>query len=135
MGHVIPKSGNAAHITEAVSTFVSAKSHEVFAVGCDETNTNTSNRGGVVTLLEHTFNRPLQWLKCQLHANELPLRHLINHLDGETNGPIGRKLVNCESIDVVIYKIIESKLCIHAGLQPLIAFFGYMYHQVNHQAT
>ena len=33
------------------------------------------------------FAKPLQWLVCQLHADELPLRHLLEHLDGVTAGP------------------------------------------------
>ena len=36
-----------------------------------------------------------------LHANELPLRHLLSNLDGKTSGPrftgpIGKLLQNCE---------------------------------------
>lgn len=104
LGHVVPESGTAAHIMASISTFITNNSNEVFAVGCDGTNTNTGNKGGVVTLLEQKLNRLVQWLICQLHANELPLRHFINHLDGETNGPrgftgpIGRKLINCDRV-------------------------------------
>ena len=31
----------------------------------------------------------MQWIVCQLHANELPLRHLMQKLDGKTNEPAG----------------------------------------------
>ncbi|GBN62338.1 hypothetical protein AVEN_243262-1 [Araneus ventricosus] len=37
--------------------------------------------------MELILNRPLQWLVCQLHANELPLRHLFAHVDRTTTGP------------------------------------------------
>jgi len=59
----------------------------LIAVGCDGTNVNTGNAGGIIALLEKHLNKPLQWLVCQLHANELPLRHLLKYLDGETCGP------------------------------------------------
>ena len=48
----------------------------------------------------------MQWLICQLHANELPLRHLLQNLDGKTKGPsfftgtLGKKLEKCETIYV-----------------------------------
>ena len=42
----------------------------------------------------------------QLHANELPLRHLLQNLDRKTKGPstftgtLGKKLKKCENIYV-----------------------------------
>ena len=56
-------------------------------IGCDGTNVNTGAVEGVIRLLEEHLNRPLQWLACMMHANELPLRHLINKLDGVIQGP------------------------------------------------
>ena len=62
------------------------------------------------------LNKPLQWFVCQLHANELPLRHLFEHLDGPTNGPkgfsgpIGKSLVACEKLPVVKYTPINCVL-------------------------
>jgi len=56
----------------------------------------------------------MQWLVCQLHANELPLRHLVQHLDGATSGtrafsgPIGKGIVMCEKLPVVGFDKIES---------------------------
>ena len=57
------------------------------AIGCDGTNVNSGVKGGVIRLLELELGRPLQWLICLLHANELPLRHLLQKLDGVTHGP------------------------------------------------
>jgi len=77
------------------------------AVGCDGTNTNTGNRGGVIRLMEVEIGRALQWLVCLLHTNELPLRHLLQNLDGVTHfptsfsGPIGKAIQACESMPVV----------------------------------
>ncbi|GBN65783.1 hypothetical protein AVEN_265437-1 [Araneus ventricosus] len=51
--------------------------------------------------------RPLQWVVCQLHSNEHPLRRLIEHLDGSTTGPqgfsgsIGKILSNCEHLLII----------------------------------
>ena|SRR6218665_1411572 len=74
----------------------------IVAVGCDGTNVNTGRIGGIVRLLELEFVKLLQWFVCQLHANELPLRHLLEYLDGVTagtrefTGPIGKSMANCE---------------------------------------
>lgn len=101
-GHVVPKSCAAMEIVSAISTFLGVKSFSsVCSIGCDGTNTNTGTRGGVIVLWGQQINRPLQWLVCQLHANELPLRHLICSLDGVTSGPrcfsgpIGMSLSDC----------------------------------------
>lgn len=50
---------------------------------CGEgTNVNTGRKSGVIVLLEKYLQNPIQWLICQLYANELPLRHLFQHFDG-----------------------------------------------------
>lgn len=53
---------------------------------------------------------------CLLHANELPLRHLFEHLDGKTTGPrsftgvIGKALKGCENLPVVQFTSIACEL-------------------------
>lgn len=92
IGHFVPEPGSAAYITAAMTKYLSTNGlsdSKLNVIGCDGTNTNTWGKGGVITLLEQKLRRPLQWLICQLHANELPLRHLINHLDWVTSGPTG----------------------------------------------
>ncbi|GBM53384.1 hypothetical protein AVEN_191451-1 [Araneus ventricosus] len=48
------------------------------------------------------LNRSLQWCICLLETNVLPLRHLLNSLDGATTGPkqffrpIGKAIKICE---------------------------------------
>jgi hypothetical protein len=80
------------------------------AVGCDATVVNTGRKGGIVRLAEERIGRPLQWLICLLHINELPLRHLMEKIDGATTGPkafagaIGKSLILCEQMDVVNYQ-------------------------------
>ncbi|GBM55607.1 hypothetical protein AVEN_42337-1 [Araneus ventricosus] len=67
--------------------------------------------------MELILNRRLQWLVCQLHANELPLRHLFAHVDRTTTGPrsltseIRKSLVGCEKLPVVSSTPIENTLC------------------------
>ena len=61
------------------------------AVVADGTNTNTGWRDGCIAHLERKIHpaRPLLWLICQAHGNELPLRALFTHCDGGhgTSGP------------------------------------------------
>lgn len=68
----------------------------------------------MIRLIEKKLNKPVQWLVCQLHANELPLRHLIKHLDGPTTGPrgflgpIGVAIQSCETLPPVAFKRIDA---------------------------
>uniref|UniRef100_UPI00358EBD2F uncharacterized protein n=1 Tax=Myxine glutinosa TaxID=7769 RepID=UPI00358EBD2F len=77
--HTTPSSGSSKSIAESLVASLkerNVKTEDINVVGCDGTNVNTGHTGGVIRQLEETFNRPLQWLVCLLHANELPLRHL-----------------------------------------------------------
>nr|CAH7712438.1 unnamed protein product [Callosobruchus chinensis] len=73
-------------------------------------------KGGVIRLIEEQLGRPLQWAICLLHANELPLRHLLQKIDGHTkgpynySGPIGSLLNDCEKAAVVQFTAINCDL-------------------------
>lgn len=104
VGHVTPQSGTADNIKTSIVNFMdenAISSDCLQAVGCDGTNVNTGNKNGVIRLLEQHIGRPLQWLVCLFHFNELPLRHLFQFLDGKTygprefSGPIGKNLQTC----------------------------------------
>uniref|UniRef100_A0A6P7F0G4 Uncharacterized protein LOC114324720 n=1 Tax=Diabrotica virgifera virgifera TaxID=50390 RepID=A0A6P7F0G4_DIAVI len=119
LGHISLKTGDAKTICNSILTFLSSKSidaNQIMAIGCDGTAVNTGIKGGVIRLLEIKFQRPLQWLICQLHANELTLRHLFQHLDGTTSGPkgfigpIGKAVTNCEVLPVVPFDAIQCAL-------------------------
>ena len=106
-------------ITASVTQFLSdnnISTDKFVAVGCDGTNVNTGRSGGVIWLLEEHYKRPLQWLVCQLHANELPLRHLLHHWDSSITGPkafagpVGNMLPTCDKMPVVEYEKIEATL-------------------------
>ncbi|KAK0042646.1 hypothetical protein Bpfe_027944 [Biomphalaria pfeifferi] len=118
-GHITPTAGSSKVIAAELIAYLSKKNVDlggIKAVGCDGTVANTGNRGGIIRLLEVALDKPLQWFVCQLHANELPLRHLFEHLDGPTNGPkgfsspIGKSLVDCEKLSVVKYTPINCVL-------------------------
>ncbi|GBM47640.1 hypothetical protein AVEN_120082-1 [Araneus ventricosus] len=67
--------------------------------------------------MELILNLPIQWLVCQLHPNELPLRHLFAHVDRTTTGPrsltseIRKSLVGCKKLRVVSSTPIENTIC------------------------
>lgn len=89
---------------------------ELDSVGCDGTNGNTGHRGGVIKLLEDQLDRALQWLVCLLHFMELMLRHMMEELDGPTNGPtaykgpIGKSLPSCTELPVIEFVPIPTDL-------------------------
>ena len=117
LGHISPHSGSAQNILQSMLDYLQSSSIStdfLQAIGCDGTNCNTGHKAGIITLLENRLQRPLQWIVCQFHANELPLRHLVQHLDGTTTGPrgfqgpIGKALGNCEKLHFVNFTRIES---------------------------
>lgn len=119
IGHVSPKDGSAKEVVFEINKFFETsniKITDLQVIGCDGTAVNTGNKGGIITLIEQHLNRPLQWMICQLHANELPLRKLIEHLDGSTTGPkafsgeIGKSLMRCSELPVCKFQPIESDL-------------------------
>ncbi|GBM91722.1 hypothetical protein AVEN_104300-1 [Araneus ventricosus] len=66
--------------------------------------------------MELILNRSLQSFVCQLHANELPIRHLFAHVDKTITGPrsltgeIRKSSAGCEKLSVVSSTPIEITL-------------------------
>lgn len=66
--------------------------------------------------MEEKLGRPLQWVICLIHLNELPFRSLFESVDGRTTapgsyiGPIGFKLPGCENLPVVGYEPVSGAL-------------------------
>ena len=91
VGYVSPKTGSSKHISEEILELLTSDSNSSYlrAIGCDGTNVNTGITNGVIVGLERALKSPLQWIVCQLNANELPIRHLNQKLDCKTNGPAG----------------------------------------------
>ena len=61
--------------------------HKLAIVGTDGTASMTGKYNGCIRGLEELLNKPLQWIVCLLHTNELSLRHVFGALDGSTSGP------------------------------------------------
>ena len=101
--HLSPENGTGRTIPEEV--FMSIKDTElgekIKIVGTDGVAFTTGKFNGFIRNLEELLNKPLQWVICLLHTNELPLCHIFIHLDGTTNspatftGPIGKKTKWC----------------------------------------
>jgi hypothetical protein len=87
LGHISPSTGSSQSIKDAIIQFFQGNQislENVVAIGFGGTNVNTSVRNGVIRLLELHLGRPAQWSICMYHFNELPLRHLLIHIDGTT---------------------------------------------------
>lgn len=118
IGHVSVASGSASAITGEIFDYLNRENipKDFDAVGCDSTNVNTGWENGIIRSIETCLQRPLQWLICLLHLNELPLRHLLQRLDGPTTGPnafkgpIGRGLKNSTKLPLAKFKKIPCKL-------------------------
>ncbi|KAL4104290.1 hypothetical protein QTP88_019593 [Uroleucon formosanum] len=119
MGHCTPVNGTAISIKNSIISYLKTNdicTSKLSVIGCDGTVVNTGSEGGVIRLIEEQLNKPLQWVICQLHANELPLRHLFQHLDGKTSGPhgfsgaLGKQLENCHKLPVKKFKPIKGNM-------------------------
>lgn len=135
IGHVSPESGNASNTAKSILEYLNKEFDlsQLAAVGCDGTPTNTGPKGGIIRLMEIHLGRPLQWFVCQLHGNELPLRHLFQNLDGLTSGPksfsgpIGTLLQTCETLPLVKFSPIKSEFDFFAvNLNDLSSDQGYL---------
>jgi len=120
VGHVTPKSGSALDINESILEYVAMNVpggfNDICVIGSDGTVVNTGINNSVSRRLELKLNRPLQWVICLLHFNELSFRHLFQHIDGTTtgpnfySGPIGTKLLRCEGLPVVRFQAVDCNL-------------------------
>ena len=85
--HFTPESGRALHLLNELYSVSQQFGGEIKVLGCDGTAVNTGTTGGVCRLFELVTGSPVHWFICQLHGNELNLRHLFQSLDGTTSGP------------------------------------------------
>ncbi|GBO10088.1 hypothetical protein AVEN_255352-1 [Araneus ventricosus] len=85
-------------------------------VDCDGTVTDTGWKNDVINRIKNHVGRSLQWSICLLHLNELPFRHIFQHIDGQTAGPkcfrrpIGQQLTCHEKLPVVDYEPIDCSI-------------------------
>lgn len=118
-GHITLSQSRATDIAKSILNYMETNQvdlSQLMVIGCDGTNVNTGWKGGVIRLLETYLDRPFQWSICLLHANELPLRHLLQKLDGHTkgpythSGPIGHLLAECHKMAPVEFRPIKTEL-------------------------
>ena len=75
-------------------------------IGGDSTNAMTGWMGGALSNLEKLLGHKCMWSVCMIHLNELPLRHLIESLDGKTlsankfKGEIGKLLPKVNELPI-----------------------------------
>ena len=100
LSHVMPEDGTGYKITTSVYSAIkdTALEQKLKIVGSDGTAVMTGKSKGFLASSENLIGRPLQWIICLLHLNELLLRRVFQNLDGVTSepdspsGPIGRQL-------------------------------------------
>lgn len=121
LAHSTPITGTAPNILNSIIDCLNKnkiKFQNLKAIGSDGTVINTGNEGGVIRLFELHLNRPLTWIICLLHLNELPLRHIIYSIDGKSTspissgGPIGKAIEKWDNQPVVKFKQIVSEVMV-----------------------
>ena len=82
VGHVTPVSSYSHNIRTSIFTFLDKNVNisMVQAIDCDGTVVNTSSKSAIREI-ELSIGRPLQCFICSLDADELPLCHLLQHLE------------------------------------------------------
>ena len=83
MGHYRVTCGSAEGISKGFFQYAEENDidlKDLVAIGCDGTAVNTGEKGGAIRMIEVKLNKPVHHFICQLHANELPLRHLVEKL-------------------------------------------------------
>jgi hypothetical protein len=116
LDHFTPKSGRAVDITQELYDLLLqyGSNSSLIAIGADSTATNTGRHGGAIRLLEERLQRPLFWIICLLHFNELPLRHLFKYYDGGATGPrtfsgsIGQSIENLRLEPIVEFEPLDG---------------------------
>lgn len=117
--HLSPSFGTGKQISLTIIEYfegIARDLSQLLAIGCDGAYVNTGWKSGVIRCMELKLGKPMQWIICLLHFNELTLRHLFEMLDGPTNGPksysgnIGKALLSCETLPVTTYEIIHGEL-------------------------
>ncbi|GBM06423.1 hypothetical protein AVEN_266370-2-1, partial [Araneus ventricosus] len=119
-GHITLQSGSSFDISNSIYGYVTIALLDDFSniivLGGDSTVVNTGVYNAVILRLELKLQRPIQWIICLLHFNELPLRHPFEYIDGKSFGPssytgdIGRNLKGCEKLPLVAFNSFECDL-------------------------
>lgn len=87
VNHFTPKTAKAKDIAKEIVDISESMISNIRVLGCDGTVCNVGRQGGVIRYVETALQTSLHWFVCQLHGNELPLRHLFQAIDGKASGP------------------------------------------------
>ena len=79
LSHVMPEDGTGYKIATSVYSAIkdTALEQKLKIVGSHGTAVMTGKSKGLIASIETLIGRPLQWVICLLHLNELPLRHVF----------------------------------------------------------
>ena len=88
LGHLSPAAKDAKTTADELYAFFVKEGIDktLEYTGGDSTNHVTGAQGGTMRHLEELLGHRLVRSICELHTNELPLRHIIAELDGPTSG-------------------------------------------------
>lgn len=99
--------------------------NEFVGLGNDGENLKVGCAGGVNYYIEAELGRPLHWFVCLLHMNELPLKNLINKLDGKV--VMFKRFRLSEQLpklpDAVFKKLSNDQLYLYKIINALISDF------------
>lgn len=101
LGFITVETSSARNISKEILSFFASQHielNELVAIGCDGASTNTGSQAGVLKLIEEHLNRPVHWIVCMLHMNEIVFNKIFVGEDGKTksantySGVIGKEL-------------------------------------------
>ena len=90
LSHVTPPSGHGRIIAQSIYNLLKEEDlldQPISVIGADGTNSNVGAENGAIHYLEMMLGKPLHYLICQLHGNELPFRAVFYFYDGKNKGP------------------------------------------------
>lgn len=111
LGRVSPSSGHTKEIAILLLDFLDTSgvhTSKFVTVGCLYSEDERS-----LGLVGKNLNIEVQYLVCLMHADELPVRHLMRVLECVTTGSdsfvdsIGSKLVECDKLLIVAFQLIH----------------------------
>ena len=89
--HVTPKTGHGIVIAESIFICLEENNwhnQPIVCIGADGTNSNVGAENGAIHYHEMMLGKPLHYLICQLHGNELPFRVLFYYYGGKPSCPV-----------------------------------------------
>ena len=131
LDHFVPENARGFTLGEYLFHILNMYNSEesLSAALADGTGSNTSPDVGAIFTLETLLERPLSWLVCMLHFNELPLKHIEDKYVGKTAGPemrkgdLGQKVykINKNLCKMVDFKTIPGKVPSIEEVAPFLA--------------